>query len=169
LHAFSAEALSLQEDYVKRYAKQFVRCLEKEAHEHSGAVDFLRWVNYLTADIIGDLSFGKSFGGLDVGQLHPWLETVFTTLKTFTLMKEVIRLPSILVQVAMSCIPKEMLKHRKDSVASGAEAAKRRMMKETDRPDCMSYILRHNGDDGTGYILPLIYHFLGKLAGAFLA
>lgn len=127
-----------------------MRCLEKEAHEHSGAVDFLRWVNYLTADIIGDLSFGESFGGLDAGQLHPWLETVFTTLKTFTLMKEIIRLPSMLVHAAMSCIPKEMLEHRKDSVAVGAEAAKRRMVKETNRPDFMSYILRHNGDDGAG-------------------
>jgi len=50
----------------------------------------------------------------------------------------------------MACVPKDMLKHREESLGFGAAAAKRRMALETSRPDFMSYILRHNGVDGVG-------------------
>jgi len=110
----------------------------------------VKWVNYLTTDLIGDLSFGQDFGGLETGELHPWLETVFTTIKTFTFMKEALRLPSFLIRMAMACIPRDMMKHREESLSFGAAAAKRRMESRTERPDFMSYILKHNGDEGIG-------------------
>jgi hypothetical protein len=110
----------------------------------------MRWVNFLTTDVIGDLSFGESFGGLDTGKLHPWLETLFTTLKTFTFMREILRLPAPVINAAMACIPKKMAEHHKGAVAFGAQAAQRRMAQTTDRPDFMSYMLKHNEDEGKG-------------------
>lgn len=75
---------------------------------------------------------------------------MFTTLKTFTFMKEIVRLPSFMVNAAMACIPKSMLEHRKQSLSFGAEAGKRRMALDTDRSDIMSYILKHNNVEGVG-------------------
>ncbi|KAI0530209.1 isotrichodermin C-15 hydroxylase [Xylaria digitata] len=147
-HAFSEKAIMLQEQYLQQYTEKFVKCLRNEASQNSGVVDLAKWVNFLTTDVIGDLSFGESFGGLDTGRLHPWLDTLFTTLKTFTFIREILRLPSLIINAALSCIPQKMRDHQKEAVSFGAEAARRRMAQETDRPDFMSYMMKHN-DDGS--------------------
>lgn len=136
--------------YLQQYTQKFVRCVEDEVKAHNGVVDIMKWVNFLTTDLIGDLSFGENFGGLDNGNLHPWLQNIFTTLKTFTFMREIIRLPPFIVNAAMACIPKSMVEHRKKALSFGAEAAARRMALETDRPDFMSYILMHKLDEAKG-------------------
>jgi hypothetical protein len=110
----------------------------------------VKFVNFLTTDLIGDLSFGETFGGLDTGKVHPWLENLFTTLKTFTFMREILRLPSFIVGAAMACIPKAMREHRSAAVSFGAEAAKRRIERGSDKPDFMSYILRHQDEQEKG-------------------
>ncbi|KAI1841320.1 hypothetical protein JX265_007920 [Neoarthrinium moseri] len=148
--AFSDKALLLQERYLQHYVEKFVSCLHQQIKAENGAVDMVKWVNFLTTDIIGDLAFGESFGGLDSGELHPWLDVMFTTLKTFTFMREILRLPSWMIKAAMWCIPKELMEHQQSAVAFGAEAAKRRMAIETDRSDLMSYILKHDGKDEKG-------------------
>ena len=147
-HAFSEKALSLQEDYLQQYSDQFVSCLGAEANRSNGTVDIKKWLEFLTTDLIGDLSFGETFGGLATGKVHPWLENIFMTLKAFTFMREVLRLPSFLVKAAMACIPREMLEHRGQASKFGAEAAKRRIARGSDKPDFMSYILNHEGDEG---------------------
>ncbi|CAH0027348.1 unnamed protein product [Clonostachys rhizophaga] len=142
-HAFSEKALALQESYLQRYTGKFITCLEKEASQSGGVVDIVKWVNFLTTDLIGDLSFGESFGGLDTGKVHPWLESLFNTLRTFTLMREIFRLPPFLVAAAMAFIPEKMKKHEQESQSFGAAVAKRRLERGSDRPDFMSYILKH--------------------------
>ncbi|KAH8894276.1 isotrichodermin C-15 hydroxylase [Thozetella sp. PMI_491] len=149
-HAFSEKALAMQESYLQQHTDQLISRLRHEAHQSKGVVDFVKWVNLLTTDLIGDLSFGESFGGLNSGKLHPWLEDLFTTLKTFTFIREILRLPSFIVNFAMACIPKEMLEHRKEAVSFGAEAAHRRIARGSDKPDFMSYILKHEGDESRG-------------------
>ncbi|KAI3325720.1 isotrichodermin C-15 hydroxylase [Xylariaceae sp. AK1471] len=149
-HAFSEKAVFLQEPYLLKYTKQFVTRLRDEASRNNGVVDIMQWVNFLTTDVIGDLSFGISFGGLDTGKLHPWLETLFTTIKTFTFIREILRLPAPIIKATMACIPKSMIEHYKGSIVFGAQAAQRRMSQTTDRPDFMSYMLKHNEDEGKG-------------------
>ncbi|KAI8624412.1 isotrichodermin C-15 hydroxylase [Xylariaceae sp. FL1651] len=149
-HAFSEKAIAQQESILRQYIVQCVARLLDDASKHNGVVDILRWMNYLTTDVIGDLSFGESFGGLDKGRLHPWLETLFTTLKVFTFIREILRLPSPIIKTAMACIPEQMLEHQKNAVGFGADAVNLRISRETDRPDFISYILRHRGEDGIG-------------------
>ena len=132
---------------MQHYTDQFISCLKTEAQRSNGVVDIVKWVNFLTTDLIGDLSFGEPFGGLATGRLHPWLANLFTTLKTFTFMREILRLPPFVIRAAMACIPKPMLEHRESAVSFGAEAAGRRIQRGSDKPDFMSYLLKHAEDD----------------------
>lgn len=136
----------MQESYLQNYTDQFISCLKAEARR-SGVVDMMKWLNFLTTDIIGDLSFGESFGGLASGTFHPWLENMFNTLKAFTFIRETLHLPSFLVNGAMACVPKHMMEHHKASMDFGAAATQRRLQKGNGRPDFMSYILRHKDDE----------------------
>ncbi|TLD10708.1 hypothetical protein PgNI_06547 [Pyricularia grisea] len=156
-HAFSEKALSMQESFIQQHTDRYIRSLEREAQEADGVVDIVKWVNFLTTDLIGDLSFGEAFGGLESGRLHPWLESVFTTLKVFTFIREFLRLPAWATKLAVACIPKQMLEHQRSAVAFGAEAAKKRIERGSDKPDFMHYILRHEKDDEKGMSPDEIY------------
>ncbi|KAJ8124646.1 hypothetical protein O1611_g8994 [Lasiodiplodia mahajangana] len=149
-HAFSEKAIMLQETYLQDHTRKFINRLRDEASRKNGIIDLAKWVNFLTTDVIGDLSFGESFGGLDTGKLHPWLDTLFTTLKTFTFIREILRLPPPIIKASLACIPRAMREHQQGAVAFGAEAARRRMAQKTDRPDFMSYMMRHNDDGSRG-------------------
>ncbi|KAI0451348.1 isotrichodermin C-15 hydroxylase [Xylaria acuta] len=149
-HAFSEKAILLQEPYLLLHIKQFVTCLRDEATKNSGIVNITKWVDILASDVIGDLSFSESFGGLDSGQLPPWLNSLYTTTKTFTFTREILRLPRPLIRIALACIPKKMREHQKGALPFGVKAAQRRVAQPTNRPDFMSYMLRHNDDEGKG-------------------
>ncbi|KAF2186177.1 cytochrome protein [Zopfia rhizophila CBS 207.26] len=110
-------------------------------------ISTLCWLNFLTTDIIGESSFGRRFGGLTDGRLHPWLKTVFWTLMSFTFMRELNTWPAIKCAVFAS-IPQKMVEYRKAAMSFSAEAAKGRMEMGTNRPVFMSYILKHNDDGG---------------------
>lgn len=135
---------------MQKYTDQFISCLRNELNRANGVVDMVKWVNFLTTDLIGDLSFGESFGGLSSGKLHPWLETVFVTLKTFTFMREIFRLPFFIVNTAIACIPKDMIAHQRSALAFGAQAARRRIEQGSEKPDFMSYILKYRETEHKG-------------------
>jgi cytochrome P450 len=60
-HAFSEKALKSYEDDMIRHIRLFCEKL-KEAKE---PVNISDWCSYLTADVLGDLCFGQSFGMLE--------------------------------------------------------------------------------------------------------
>lgn len=60
-HAFSEKALKSYEDDMISHIRLFCEKL-KEMKE---PVNVSNWCSYLTADVLGDLCFGKSFGMLE--------------------------------------------------------------------------------------------------------
>ena len=68
-HAFSDAALKGVEDYVLGYVRSFVGKLaggsQGDAGAWSPARDVSEWSTYLGFDVMGDLSFGKSFNMLE--------------------------------------------------------------------------------------------------------
>jgi Cytochrome P450 len=44
----------------------------KKLHEHcvNGPVDMANWFQYVTTDVVGDLTFGESFHCLETSTLH---------------------------------------------------------------------------------------------------
>ena len=64
-HGFSASALTAQEDLVHQYVDLLIHQLRRR---DGIEVDAVKWYNYTTFDIIGELSFGESFGSLEAGK-----------------------------------------------------------------------------------------------------
>ncbi|KAK8121767.1 trichothecene c-15 hydroxylase [Apiospora sp. TS-2023a] len=73
--AFSAQGMQRQEPLIRHHVDLLFRRLEE--HRVDGrSIDVAKWFNYFSFDIIGDLSFGESFGNLDRGEFHPWIATI---------------------------------------------------------------------------------------------
>jgi len=60
-HAFSEKALKSYEEDMIRQIGLFCQKLR----ESEGPVNVANWCSYLTADVLGELCFGKSFGMLE--------------------------------------------------------------------------------------------------------
>ncbi|KAF4301045.1 Cytochrome P450 [Botryosphaeria dothidea] len=83
-HAFSDKALREQEPLIQRYIDLLVQRL----HEKTAAgadVDMVRYYNFTTFDIIGDLTFGESFGCLESDDYHALVRGVFASVRALTL------------------------------------------------------------------------------------
>ncbi|RMZ70659.1 cytochrome p450 [Pyrenophora seminiperda CCB06] len=73
--AFSAQGMQRQEPLIRHHVNNLFRCFE----EHCAAdrpIDLGQYFNFFSFDVIGDLSFGESFGNLDRGAFHPWIATI---------------------------------------------------------------------------------------------
>ncbi|KAL8709009.1 MAG: hypothetical protein Q9220_006218 [cf. Caloplaca sp. 1 TL-2023] len=77
-HAFSEKAIREQEPLIKPYFDLLIRrILEDAAKQPDQKVDMSKWINYITLDIMGDLSFGESFHLLEKGEDNPWVTDLF--------------------------------------------------------------------------------------------
>lgn len=101
------------------------------------------WLNCVTIDMIGELAFSEDFGNLSAGVLQTRLQKLFTTIKHFAFLKELLRLPKIVSKVVTAVLAAAVLGNRVKIANVGAEvSATRRARKEVGRPDFMSYMLR---------------------------
>jgi cytochrome P450 len=85
-HAFSEKALRDQEILMKRYIDLLIEKLSDIAV--SGLkTDMVKWYNYTTFDLIGDLAFGQSFGCLLNSQTHFWVEYILKFVRAGALLR----------------------------------------------------------------------------------
>lgn len=78
-HAFSTDSMYEQEPVVQKYIDLLLSQFGKKAA--AGEVfDIVPWFNFLTFDIIGDLTFADSFHSLDGGEYHPWVLGIFNSI-----------------------------------------------------------------------------------------
>ncbi|KAH7475054.1 hypothetical protein H9L39_12426 [Fusarium oxysporum f. sp. albedinis] len=75
-HAFSDAALVEQQSVILQYIDLLMKQLTQSA-ESGEPIDIVTWVNWTTFDIIDDLTFSESFGGLKSGGYHPWVQNFF--------------------------------------------------------------------------------------------
>lgn len=74
--AFSAKALRDQEAVIHQYVDMFMAQLGKLAGATTKGVDIPAAFNWLTFDIIGDLTFGESFDAVKDWKTHPWISVI---------------------------------------------------------------------------------------------
>ena len=144
-HAFSEKALRDQEDLIQSYVDLLVERLNGEISRSREPVDLCRWYNYTTFDIIGDLAYGEPFNCLQESEYHPWVRMVFSSAKAAALMRPILLYPFLAPLVKMF-IPKKTLEMRMEHMKLSGLKVERRLKRETDRPDFMSFVLRYNDD-----------------------
>lgn len=134
-----------QEPLIGTYVDLLVNKLYEQVSGPSrGKVDMVKWYNFTTFDVIGDLSFGEPFNCLDTNHCHSWLSMVFQGVKGGTFLVAANYYPWISYIITEFFIPKHLIKMREDNLTQSAAKVKRRIAQETNRPDFISYILKHN-------------------------
>jgi len=104
--------------------------------------------NLATFDIVSDLSFGESFGGLKTRTAHPWIKSFFdfAIVQTVAIQLRRLNLPLVSKLTGMAFLP--MVRKRLGTMAYTKDKIEKRIDQGTDRPDFMSYVLRHNDEKG---------------------
>lgn len=149
-HAFSEKALRGQEDIMQTYVSLLIRRLQKHATSSNPVLDMNKWYNFTTFDLIGDLAFGEPFGCLESEGYHPWVAMIFGGFKLSAFNQARRRFPW-LMPVTQYLLPSKLLKAQMEHFSlSFAKARQRAMDGFKYREDFMSYILRHNDDEGKG-------------------
>ncbi|KAL9106489.1 MAG: hypothetical protein Q9187_008552, partial [Circinaria calcarea] len=111
-----------------------------------GKVDVMNWYNWMSFDIIGDLSFGESFNCLEDQRYHPWVKMIFGNLKGITFMSACNRFP-IFRHLLPVFIPKSIKLMIADHFAYITDKITSRVKLGTGRPDLISPILEQNASE----------------------
>ncbi|EAU30964.1 conserved hypothetical protein [Aspergillus terreus NIH2624] len=145
-HAFSARGLQAQEPLVRGYVDKLIERL-KEFAESQLQVDMVKWYNLTTFDLIGDLAFGESFGGLDNSRVHSWVSTIFRSVKVLPFVRITDTYP-ILIPLLMALLPKSLRTARRDQTNYSKETVHKRLANTAahGRGDFMDSMLRHRGE-----------------------
>ncbi|KAF2106482.1 cytochrome P450 [Lophiotrema nucula] len=74
--AFTDNAVSEHASVVESYVDLMVEKFRdiSDAQGGKAIIDIVQWLNFLTFDISGALSFGEDFGSVKSGKAHPWVD-----------------------------------------------------------------------------------------------
>lgn len=136
-HAFSDRALREQLPLVRKYIDQLISGLQKKG---SDKLDIVKWYNFCTFDIMGDLTFGEPLGCLSTGEYTPWVAMIFQSVKVNAFLTEMRHFP-LLKPLIRSSIPKGSQEQRAEHWALSAERVNKRIAKVDARPDIWGFVL----------------------------
>jgi cytochrome P450 len=140
-HAFSETSLREQEPLIHSYCDFLIKRLHDQIDgpKKVEVVDIVSWLNFTTFDIIGDLTFGEPFHGLEKGQYHFWIATIFQNLRMIPIMRTVRAYPPLgsILYSLVRLFP-SVLKAKADHAAFCQDKLMRRLERKTDRRDFMT-------------------------------
>ncbi|KAH8702970.1 cytochrome P450 monooxygenase-like protein [Phaeosphaeriaceae sp. PMI808] len=151
-HAFSERSLREQESLLQEYADLFVRRIYEYAAEGK-EFDIVRWYNYLTFDVIADLTFGEPLYCLRDAKQHIWIDLVLGAIKASSISAIRAKYPPVNYYDNLKKIfkdTKKLQRLRTDFYAKTSEKVEQRLNTENGKPDFFSYILKNNGIEGKG-------------------
>ncbi|KAI9820769.1 MAG: hypothetical protein M1827_005139 [Pycnora praestabilis] len=147
-HAFTQKALREQEPYIQKYVDVLMSRLEERAiSPNKCSIDLVQWYNWLSFDIIGDLSFGQPFDCLKDSTYHPWVSTIFATTRSISYLSVYKRFPPA-EKIMRYLLPVSVDRKRRDHMAITEAKVNQRKKAGTTRRDFMSYILENNSAMG---------------------
>ncbi|KAI0601521.1 putative cytochrome P450 [Biscogniauxia sp. FL1348] len=146
--AFRASALRSQEHVIQEYADLLVSQLRGLAVSTGEAVNMSLWLEWLTFDIIGELTFGESFDAIKETRSHYWVtlllgsnygDSLFTMQQRFPILQWAPRV-SKTAEEAFRCLAQ----HR----ALTLEKTRKRIAMGPSHPrrDFFAHVLRHGTD-----------------------
>ncbi|KAL8819036.1 MAG: hypothetical protein Q9191_007818 [Dirinaria sp. TL-2023a] len=135
------------EAVIKGYVDLLIRKLDSTI-EHSGPeatslVDVLKWFNYTTFDIIGDILWGSSFGCLDEVRYHPWIQ-VIAQFKT-ALIVGATKFYHPLDTILMLATPKSAMADLMQIWTTTERKITQRLKSGSERQDMISYMAESHG------------------------
>lgn len=151
-HGFSDRSLREQQPLIMKYIDLLIQRMH-EKHS-TGPVDLSSWYNYTTFDIIGDLSFGESFGCLENSDYHPWVKMIFSTTKLAVVLQTATFYPLLRRLIIKLMSSPKAQQHMKEHEEMTMEKLLRRIEIGNERPDLVEGLLRRKdewvGDDVLG-------------------
>ena len=114
-----------------------------EATKAGGAINIKQWYQWALFDMFGDLCFNQPFGCLEAGRSHPWIDIIGESIQAFYYLGLSRRIPG-LQTLAIKMVPKKKTEQAAWHSKFSKDLADKRMAMVTDRPDFMSFILKHN-------------------------
>ncbi|KAF2399643.1 cytochrome P450, partial [Trichodelitschia bisporula] len=146
-HGFSKKALWEQESIVAGFVDKMIGHFGRFA-DTGEVFDCVKWYNFVTFDVIGDLAFGEHFGCLEVGENHWWIELIFNAVKAGAIEQASRRFAtagSTTQQWLMKrFISPKLRQQRAEHLAYSREKVMRRINTKTDRKDFTHYILKQS-------------------------
>ncbi|KAI4213867.1 MAG: hypothetical protein LQ351_003562 [Letrouitia transgressa] len=152
-HAFSENALRQQEPLLQSYVDLLISKLREQvtASTTSAAkIDLVKWFNFVTFDISGDLSFGESFQSLEESRYHPWVSILLSLFKAAFLMISTKFYPPI-EKTMMYLIPQRIKQERINHFEFTKSKVHQRLQQGEagqGKSDFMTHVLRHNDEKG---------------------
>ncbi|KAG8170257.1 hypothetical protein KVR01_001002 [Diaporthe batatas] len=148
---FSNQAMIEQEPMFREYADKLIKGMQSYSKRAPGPLDVTSWYNWATFDVIGDLSFGESFGCLDGQSYHPWVANIFKGVKENLFANEMLRYGRRVGPfLAKLVLPRDLAGKNAYHKALSREKVARRLAATVERPDYVSRMLvgRKGKDDG---------------------
>ena len=153
-HAFSDRAHRDQVPIVAEHVDTLIQSLHEQVRgQYLGKVDIGKWYNWMSFDIIGDLSFGKSFDCLKTQTFHPWVDMIFGNLKGIAIMGACNRF-DLLRWLLPYFIPKRLIQMKEDHWAATVQTVTRRLELDTNRADLMTPVIKHTSGKNGGLTRP---------------
>ncbi|KAI7911434.1 hypothetical protein M9X92_010530 [Pyricularia oryzae] len=148
-HAFSAKRMLEQEPLIKKYIDLFFERLPVISEGCSKPVDIVRWYNYTTFDIIGDLTFGESFHCLESKTMHPWVRLIFASVRDGNLLSNMRAYYSNIDSFMYRFFP-SAVKHKMQHEEMLRQKLKQREAMGSSRPDFYDSMTRRD-KNGFGF------------------
>ena len=145
-HAFSDKALRGQEPSITRHVDQFMDQLQQMAKTKI-EFNMVKWLEFVTFDIIGDLALSTQFECVQNSEYHPWPTLLMSFFKSVTY---VINAQAFgpLFPLLMLFAPISDLKKGQDYVRLSAEKVQQRLAADNESTDSdfWTYILRYKDE-----------------------
>ena len=142
---FSEKYAMQQEPLVQMYVDKLTeKLLARIQTGGSTTVDVVEWINYIAFDIVGDLTWGSSFGCLDGLTYHPWIQTV-GQFKTAVVVGATKFYP-LLHSTLMAITPSSALKDVMEMWRITEQKVRRRLHDGSNLPVLMSTIVAAEGN-----------------------
>ncbi|PVH91509.1 benzoate 4-monooxygenase cytochrome P450 [Periconia macrospinosa] len=139
-NAFSDRSLKEQEHLISGVIDGFV---EQIGHHGRDKINLTTWFNLMTFDVIGELAFGKSFGGVESGKIHEWIAIVLASMGQASFSDTLARFP-LLGKIYMYVRPgwwRNLTEGSKTHERYTLDLLHKRVNAKTDRKDFMTSIL----------------------------
>ncbi|KAH7141621.1 benzoate 4-monooxygenase cytochrome P450 [Dactylonectria macrodidyma] len=151
--AFSDRSLREQEAFINQSTDEFITRIG-EAGGSSSGIDIVLWFNLVTFDIIGNLAFGQSFGGVSSGTEHFWVSIVVKSLRMGALADCFKRFPwlGVMFQRVFPKLLNKLIEDTRKHEAYTMSLVKKRISQKSNRKDFLTKILHKREIDNVSDI-----------------